>query len=109
VSLPDRRHRSRTLRVAARTVDWRDGERFERDTIVEIQAEQWRHPHRALALGLVSARARPTRLTDIVLPAPSDPRRRHVPASPRPRWLTEAVRAARNLASPAEPAPARAT
>jgi len=73
VSLPDRRHRSRTLRVAARTVDWRNGERFERDTIVEIQAEQWRDPRTSLALGLGGARAGPTRLAGIVLPAPDDP------------------------------------
>jgi hypothetical protein len=41
---PDRRHRSRTLRVAARTLDWRNGERFERDTAIETEAEQRRHP-----------------------------------------------------------------
>jgi hypothetical protein len=99
VRLPDRRHRSQTLRVAARTVDWRNGERFERDTLVEIQAEQWRHPRTGRWRWVWSAREQ-SRLGWQTSSSPRQAIRDAVivPAGTRPRWLTEAVRVARDLA-----------
>jgi hypothetical protein len=84
--------------VAARTVNWRDGERVERDTIVEIQAEQWRHPRTGRWRWIWSARER-GRLGWETSSSPGDAITRAVivPAGTRPRWRTEAVRAARGL------------
>jgi hypothetical protein len=89
------RHRSATLRVAARVADARRGERA---VVVEIVAEQQRH-HRSERWRWVWAAREHGRCFWHTAPSPRQAISLAVdaPLHTRARWLDDAVRAARAL------------